>query len=250
MKLTAFKIILIMAAFALMVSYAYAEGEVLKIAKMSGKVMVLSRTSGEWSDAKIGQALAKEDSIRTGEDGKALLEFSDNSSLTLKPGTEISIDDLVWEEAAKKVNVGMTAGALKVLIKTPSDFKVRTPTGICGARGTVFYVFVVGTDTRVFVDEGAIDFSNNISGNTYVVIQGMESIASVTGTLTEPRELTGAEKEAALAGWDPELVGEAYSEPGIDNARDPGTLSEEYGDFTSQQIIQENPAQENEASRV
>ena len=187
--------------------------------------------------------LKKLDAIRTGDDGQAVLEFSDKTTVTMKQNTEVTIEELVWEETAKQVGLNMTAGELKAFIKTPSDFKVKTPTAICGARGTVFYIFIQGTDTRVFVDEGSIDFTSTVTGDSYVVIQGMESVAAVTGELSEPRELTGDEKAAVIAGWEAGLVAELYSEPETPPQGD--NL-----DMPEQQITQENPAKENEASRI
>ncbi|MCM8761230.1 MAG: FecR family protein [Candidatus Omnitrophica bacterium] len=236
------KILMIGSIFLLATSAIAAEGA-LKIAAASGKVMVMISPAAEWSDAQQGQVLSKKDGIKTAEDGVARLEFPDTSSVTLKENTEVSVEELVWEEAAKTVGINMTAGQLKVLIKTPSDFKVKTPAAICGARGTVFYIFIEGADTRVYVDEGSVDFTSTISGDSYVVIQGMESIASVTGEMSQPRKLTGDEKAAVLAGWETGPIAELYTEPEVSN-------QDNLGDMSQQEMTQENPAQENKASRI
>ena len=245
------KLMLLIVAFVFLANLAFAAESPLKIADMSGKVMVMVSPSKEWTDAKVGDILNVNDAVKTGEDGKAALEFPDKTSLILKPQTEIAVEELVWEEAAKKVGLKMTSGSLRTLINTPSEFKIKTPTAICGARGTLFYIFIQGTDTRVFVDQGSIDFTNTVSGDTYVVVQGMESIASVTGELSQPRELTAEEKAGVIAGWEAGLAAEHYMEPEGDNKNDAGDVTrQETGEIIQQQATGENASTENEMSRI
>jgi hypothetical protein len=164
----------------------------------------------------------------------------------LKPNTEITVEELVWNDTARKAGLNMPIGELRAVIKkvnAPSDFKVKTPTAICGARGTVFYIMTTGTETRVFVTEGAVDFTNPATSNTYVVVQNMASISEISGTVTEPRELTGAEKDQALAGWSG-VIAETYTAPpaGDNTADDKGDVSTQ---FDTVQGTPENPADEN-----
>lgn len=217
-----------------------ADAAALVISGIEGTVLVQVAPSTEWTNAAVGQAIKQQDVIKTGDDGQALLVFSDKSSIALKPKTEVSVDELVWTEVAKKAGLSMSAGALRAIVKkidTPSDFKVKTPTAICGARGTVFYLVVTPSETRVFVTDGAVDFSNVDGGNSYVVVQNMAAIAAISGTVTEPRELTGAERDEALAGWSG-IIAETYTEVPPENRQEP--------DITENSaVIPENPAQEN-----
>jgi len=193
----------------------FAAESVITLAGLEGKVVVKIAPSTKWVDAAVDQKLKAKDAIKTGDDGKVLLEFSDKSSVALKKNTEVTIKDLVWAGAIRKAELNMPTGELRAVISKiggPSQFKVRTPTAICGARGTVFYVMVVGNETRVFVTDGAVDFSNAAGGNTYVVVQNMTAVSNLSGTVSEPRELTGAEKEQVLAGWDG-VITEPYSAP-------------------------------------
>ena len=193
----------------------FAEDSTVILAGLEGKVFVKIAPSTEWVDAVIEQKMKTSDAIRTGDDGKALLEFSDKSSIALKKNTELVIKDLVWTDATRTADLNMSKGELRAMInkvKGPSQFKVRTPTAICGARGTVFYVMITGNETRVFVTDGAVDFSNTNGENTYVVVQNMTAISDVSGTVSEPMELTGADKEQALAEWGG-VIAEPYSEP-------------------------------------
>ena len=201
---------------------AFAEDSAITLAGLEGKVLVKIAPSTEWADAAIEQKLKTNDAIKTGDDGKAVLEFSDKSTVALKKNTELKIKDLVWNDVTRKADLDMPSGELRAMIskvKGPSQFKVRTPTAICGARGTVFYIMIVGGETKVFVTEGSVDFSNANGENSYVVVQNMAAISDISGNVSEPRELTGDEKTQALAGWNG-VVTEPYNAPGNNGGND------------------------------
>jgi hypothetical protein len=217
MKTTRLFVAIIGAALLLFAATAYAEDSAVTLAGFEGKVLVKIAPSADWTDAAIDQKLKAKDAIKTGDDGKALLEFSDKSSVALKKNTEVTIEELSWTDAARKADLNVPSGELRAIINKvggPSQFRVKTPTAICGARGTVFYVMVTAGETRVFVTDGAVDFSNANGENTYVVVENMQAISDATG-VSEPTELTGAEREQALAGWDG-VIAEPYTEPGGD----------------------------------
>lgn len=243
MKTTKLLLLAISLLLAFFTTTSFAQDSALKVAGFEGKVMVKIAPSTEWVDAVVDQALNPKDAVKTGENAQAMLQFSDKSSIALKPNTEIIVEELVWNDTARKAGLNVPIGELRTIIKkvnTPSDFKIKTPTAICGARGTVFYLIVTAAETKVFVTEGAVDFTNPVNGNTYVVIQNMSSISGADGALTEPRELTGAEKDQALAGWSG-VIAETYTEPpagdnsGNNNTTNPDAI----------QGTPENPAQEN-----
>jgi hypothetical protein len=227
---------------------SFAQDSALKVAGFEGKVQVKMAASADWVDAVVDQALNPNDAIKTGENGQAMLQFSDKSTVALKSNTEVIVEELIWNDKARKAGLNMPIGELRAVIRkidTPSDFKVKTPTAICGARGTVFYVMTTGTETRVFVTEGAIDFTNPASGNTYVVVQNMSAISELSGSVTEPRELTGDEKAQALAGWSG-VIGETYTEP---PAGDPPAGGDDTPQGDQLDPTPENPAQENKGQQ-
>lgn len=222
-------------------STLFAQDAALKVAGFEGKVQVKIAPSTEWVDATVGQPLNTSDAIRTGENGQTMLQFSDKSTVALKQNTEVVVEELVWNDTARKAGLNMPSGELRAIIKkmnASSDFKVKTPAAICGARGTIFYIISTGTETRVFVTEGAVDFTNPASGNSYVVVENMAAISELSGSMTEPRELTGEEKEQALAGWSG-VIGETYTDP---TGGEGGT---EGGDMENQGGTGENPGVEN-----
>ncbi len=233
--------ILIIAALCIISTNLFAEGEILKIAAQTGKVLVIISPATEWTEATIGRTLNPKDRIKTEANSKVTLEFPDKSTISLKPNTEIAIEELVWDNTAKKVGIDMSSGELKAIIKkldTPSEFKVKTPTAVCGARGTIFYVIVFEDGTGVYVEEGLVDFLNTLSGETYTVYQGMNSESHSDGTTTEPQQLSKEQVDNIISGWDVGPVAEPYTEP----AGDTGP--------TAGDVVAPEATQEGQASRI
>jgi len=203
-------------AFSFFAVNLFAAESVLKVAERSGKVLVKVSPSAEWVEATVGQALNPQDSVKTGERSNAILAFQDKSSVSLKPMTEITVEELVWNNRIKKSTINMNEGELRVIIKkldTPSEFKVRTPTAICGARGTIFYVAATPAETMVYVSEGMVELTNAISGESSNVVEGMTATSNANGSISEPQESSAGEKAAATSGYDTGLVAEPYTEP-------------------------------------
>jgi len=218
----------------------FAEEAILKVAEKSGNVLVKVYPSADWTEAAVGQALKPQDSVKTGEKSNAILAFPDKSSFSLKPMTEITVEELIWDNKEKKATVDMDEGELRAIIKklnTPSEFKVKTPTAICGARGTIFYVTATLTETMVYVSEGTVEFTGAISGESYNVVEGMAAVSSADGSVSEPQEAPAEEKAAVTSGYDTGLVAEPYTEP---ERPAPGAAAAE--EVAAPEVTQENTA--------
>jgi len=196
---------------------AFAQDSALKVIEKAGQVLVKAAGTTEFVEVDIGQSLNPRDVIKTGDIGQARLEFPGRSGFTLKPNTEITIDELVWSNVAKKVGVSMKVGKMKTLINqldSPSEFTVKTPSAICGARGTIWFTEVSLTGETVILNtENSTSFGNLNGSTTYAVTQGNTSSASSNGTITPP---TGAPQSliaGMTSGYTVGLIAEPYSEP-------------------------------------
>lgn len=180
-----------------------------------GKATVLISPSGEEVEASVGQVLRQYDVVRTDSLSYVTIEFPGGSTISLKPGTAVTIDDLLWNDAAKRIRLNMSSGELRSIISrvnTPSEFRIQTPTAICGARGTVFYVKVTDTTTSVYVGEGSVDVVNPITGDTYSVIGGTLIVISLDGQTSGPVEAADTD----ITGWTAyysDTAGEPYTPP-------------------------------------
>ena len=155
-----------------------------------GKVTAKMYPSTEWTEVVAGQLLNAKDSIKTDACSNLNLQFADNSVISLRPNTEISLEELVFDKATRKLTATVSSGDVRSIIRkldTPSDFKIKTPAAISGARGTIYYLKVSPTSTSIYVAEGAVDFFNPITKMTYSILAGYIMTIKLDGTVDGPK---------------------------------------------------------------
>jgi hypothetical protein len=175
------------------------------ITKMQGEVVITKAGAAATQPLKIGDIVGSGDKIETMDNGKVEIKVDNGNTVNLTPNSQIVLSRLASDPATGEYENLMESkfGKMRAFVAAKvtgkSIFKIKTPTAICGARGTVFYLLISGNQTQVFVADGSVDFSNPTTGDTFVVITDMSSISSADGTVTEPVELQGADKAAVLA---------------------------------------------------
>jgi hypothetical protein len=193
-----------------------------------GKVYAKIGPSSDWQEINQGQALKTGDSIKTDGSSSFILEFPGGSTVSVRPNTEMTIDEMMWDAAVRKVNLTMGSGELRTIINkvnTPSEFKIKTPTAICGARGTVFYVKATPTSTSIYVGEGSVDIVNPVTGEVYTVVAGMVIMINADGSTPGPVVATDTD----VTGWTgfyTDLVAEPYTPVLGTNANAPENSAE------------------------
>lgn len=238
MKKIAFLVAAAGILFTFLAANSFAEDAALKVVAQNGKAFVQIYPSKEWTELTIGQVVHSKDIVKTDicdthskeaepkftdaeghvcpACGVITLELPDKSTIALKPGTEISIDELVMDSAARKVKVNMPKGALRMIVSkvnTPSDFSVKTPNAIYGATGTVFYVKSSAAGTSVYVAEGSITAVNPADGKVYTIGAGMMITFNADGTVVGPVPASGID----ISDWT-----SCYVEPGAEPYTPPG----------------------------
>lgn len=187
--------------------------------KMEGEVVVTKAGATTAEPIKSGDLLGSGDTIETKDNGKIAIRMENGNTINLTPNSQIILSSLASDLATDEYENLMESryGTIRVCIvaklKGRSTFKIKTPTAISGARGTVFYLVITATETRVYVTSGSVDFSNPVSGDTFIVVENTTSISDATG-VSEPVELTGADSEAVLAAYNACLGAECAQEDG------------------------------------
>ncbi len=180
------------------------------VTKMQGEVMVTKAGQSTAQPLKIGDMLGSGDKIETKDNGKAEIKIANGNTLNMTPNSNLTLSKLTSDPATGEYDnlleskAGTIRAHVAAKIKGKSSFKIKTPTAMCGARGTVFYIVVTATGTQVFVTDGSVDFSSPSTGDTFVVVEDMAALSSATG-VSEPVELTGADKDAVLAAYEASL---------------------------------------------
>lgn len=219
MKRISILAIIVCAIFAFFAVNSFAADEAaLKVTALNGKASVKIYPSKTWTDLSIGQTAHSKDVIKTEPGAAITLELSDKSSVSLKPDTEIIIDELVLDNVARKLKVSMSKGDLRMIItkaSTPSDFSVKTPNAVYSAAGTVFYVNVTPTGTSVYVADGSINVVNPVTGAVYSVVAGMIMTFNPDGTVVGPAPASDVDVSNWTAFYTPTT--EPYTPPLANN---------------------------------
>lgn len=215
MKKTMLAFISILAVGIITASCSFAEEGLIRVAAIDGKVLVTDGSASEWTQASVGQTLRNNSSIKTDESGRVYLQYPDMSSMALKPNSELTIEELSWAEGLRKVGVNLKTGEMKTAIvkaSTPAEFTVKTIATVCVARGTIFYVKTMSDGAEVYVEEGAVDLNNVISGLSEKLNEGQLSGLLIDGSIAAPYLPTPEKKDGMKTGHIDLLVAEPYTE--------------------------------------
>ena len=163
-----------------------------RIVYLEGDVVIRSRSAGEFF-AQLGDPVAAGDVVETLDDGYAIIELNDRSSVKLRENTELVIDSLS-DEAAVTLRSGSVfarvqraAGAI-----TGRAFEVRTPSVVAGVRGTEFFVgygrtIEDGPDLWLCVNEGLVEVAVASTGESALVAAGEGINILSSSRITDPR---------------------------------------------------------------
>ena len=157
--------------------------------------------AGETLQGVDGQLLVAGDTVRTGADGRAAIDYPDGSVTRLDHDTEFTITTLERGDGGGRVVVGtQTSGnsyhRVVGITEAGSRFDVAAPTATVSVQGTIFAVFVgldgstttAGIDGTVAVDTGT---GVVIVEAGFMVIVGADG--SVVGPIPIPDDLIGGD---------------------------------------------------------
>ena len=155
------------------------------ITEVAGKVEC-KLPGKDWVAAKTGTVLPAGSLISTGFKSTAILK-TESATLTVKPVTRLSLEELVKSEGTTETQMFLMAGRVKAEV-TPrkgeqAEFKVKSPTATASVRGTGFEF----DGQNLLVDHGAVQFESDTGiGISQTVTSGEFSTLSQTGTVTAP----------------------------------------------------------------
>jgi hypothetical protein len=130
---------------------------------VSGTVEFAGPGSSSYAALKKGQAIAIGSTIRTGDDGVAVIVTTPGSAVQIGNSSIVKVNKLAFAKSGSDVTqrsavLQLSSGVVSALIdpSTPkiTDFQVQTPEGAAAARGTFYAVLVYHGKTYVGVKEG------------------------------------------------------------------------------------------------
>jgi len=155
-----------------MLGFVLGSAATLQAATVSAQVFSVAGTvefagpgSSSYAPLKKGQTLAIGSTIRTGDDGVAVLVTTPGSAIQIGNSSILKINQLAFAKSGSEVTqrtavLQLTSGVVSALIdpSTPkiTDFQLQTPEGAAAARGTFYAVLVYHGKTYVGVKEGKV----------------------------------------------------------------------------------------------
>ena len=139
---------LILLAISSVCSRAHADADkIAQVKNASGQVTIMRDGAGH--PAKAGDFLYEKDVVKTGSDGAIGITFSDNTSMSTGPNSEVSLDQYQFDSSnfhgsmltdMRKGTLAMISG--DIARSSPGAMRIKTPTAMLGVRGTRFVVQV------------------------------------------------------------------------------------------------------------
>jgi hypothetical protein len=128
---------------------------------ISGDIQVRHGATASFVSATDGEVLAAGDTLRTGDDARAVLTYFEGSTVSIEPNSELTIENASSLSDGSTIvvmqqNFGRTWHVVTKLITGNSKYEVKTPASTASVRGTAFQVDSAGERTIVTTTEGTV----------------------------------------------------------------------------------------------
>jgi len=111
---------------------------------------------------KRGDGVFQDESIATGRDSGAQFLFADETVMTMGPNSRMVLDSFVYDHSRRsgKMVVRAVSGAFRFVTgSAPRDgYKIATPVGSIGVRGTIIQFWISAGQLTLKLDEGGAYF--------------------------------------------------------------------------------------------
>lgn len=140
---------------------ALADGSNGLVSIAVGNVALIPAGGGAEKALKVGDAVPVGSTVKTGVASRAVIKTTKQSAVRIAENSQAVFMELVDSDTTPKVLVDLKAGTMGALIQPQAqsamDFKIKTPSGIAAARGTMYAVSVEDGKGFVKVDHGKVD---------------------------------------------------------------------------------------------
>jgi len=153
----------------------------------------------------VGQTLPQGSELNTGSDSHATVRLVDGTLLRLRSSGRVRIDEArrVTGTGAVRSGVQLDRGRVEIDAQPARGgqpgFRITTPQGVLGVRGTQFRVEADGALTRGEVLEGTVAVSGTgAAGNKQRVAAGFGTVVDAAGRVAQPVALLPAPDTSQL----------------------------------------------------
>jgi hypothetical protein len=170
-----------------------------RVTHLSGPLLA-KKADGTTKVLSVNSGVEQGDLLITEKKTYARIKFTDNSEITLRPGTQLKLSQYHFNHARPKEDrnvIDLIKGGMRALtglIGKRGDqdgYRLNTPTSVAGVRGTTYECkFCEGNCGAIpdglylFVLEGIVNVSNNagsqdVNAGQYVYVASMGSIPQI-----------------------------------------------------------------------
>ena len=216
--------VVLMMVFMPLWAYGATAKSIGKITKVRGNAQ-LTRV-GKVKPLRVNKKMAVflNDRIKTAAKAAVRIKLQDGSILSLGANAQLELDDFEFSQDKKerKALFSVLKGKLRVFANDllgfkKKSFKIKTPTAVCGVRGTVFLVWVKsGTLTQVVCYQNEVEVANVYQPEDYIVLSPDQSTDVILNqspgkpVLLSPEQLQELESDL---GMEPGTLAPATGEP-------------------------------------
>jgi hypothetical protein len=123
------------------------------------KNQVIRVTGSGGSQINVGDALLRNETVRTGADSAARLVMIDSTNLSLGPSASLTLDRTVFndEHSYREISIRLTTGAFRFVTghSDKNAYKITTGLAVIGVRGTTLDIRSQWLKTIVALQDGA-----------------------------------------------------------------------------------------------
>ena len=123
------------------------------------KNQVIRVTESSGTQINVGDALLRNETVRTGADSAARLVMIDSTNLSLGPSASLTLDRTVFndEHSYREISIRLTTGAFRFVTghSDKNAYKITTGIAVIGVRGTTLDIRSQRGQTIVNLQEGA-----------------------------------------------------------------------------------------------
>lgn len=159
-------------------SAAQAADPIARVVGQDGVAFVL-RSTAQPQPLAVGADLFVDDEIRTGADGRVVVESGAGLKLVIGAASEVRIRRWLVDNQRSRIDVvlSMLTGVLRLLgepVAAPRSVEVQTRAAVASVRSTEWIVEATGAGTAVFSIEGAVGVLSPVGGVTLAAGDGTD----------------------------------------------------------------------------
>ena len=187
------------------------------IVSLSGTVRLYKKGAEDWKEPKLNQAVSEGDKLQTEEDARVQITLSNGNNIALQPYTEMTFDILRYDSTSGNYEntLAITKGRLSAVVERTTKqltFQVKTPTSVCGVRGTFVEVVVTPPaqaagpqveqpTTQVFFEGGSGYITSALTGQTQEIGAGQNTVVDKLGNIEVPVVTPPEQRNVIMQTW-------------------------------------------------